>query len=141
MTDLLNPYQRNSLRVSLMMFEESLYRTQEWLQGRVEKGILYRRELAVSDDKREQAVQAIRAALSLIQNLAESFDLESQSEDASAIIKGELSESWSNLLETQASKLRRYGAVHPDLAGRLDSQLQNLAGIALQLSAILGQTK
>lgn len=124
-----------------MMFEESLYRTQEWLQGRVEKGILYRRELAVSDDKREQAVQAIRAALSLIQNLAESFDLESQSEDASAIIKGELSESWANLLDTQAGKLRRYGAVHPDLAGRLDSQLQNLAGIALQLSAILGQTK
>ena len=124
-----------------MMFEESLYRTQEWLEGRVEKGILYRRELAVSDDTREQAGQAIRAALSLIQNLAESFALESQSEDASAIIKGELSESWANLLDTQAGKLRRYGAVHPDLSDLLDSQLQNLAGIALQLSAILGQTK
>ncbi len=124
-----------------MMFEENLDRAQEWLSGRAEKGILYRRELTISDEKRKQASQAIEAALSLIQNLAETFELESQSEDASAIIRGQLSESWANLLDTQAGKMRRYGAVHPDLSGILDSQLQNLAGTALQLSAILGQTK
>jgi hypothetical protein len=141
MPDLLNPFQKNSLRISLMMFEENLYRAQEWLDGRAEKGILYQRELVISDEKREQAIQAIGAAYDSIKNLAETFALESQSEDASAIIRGELSESWANLLDTQAGKLRRYGTVHPGLSGALDSHLQDLARIALQLSTILGSTK
>jgi hypothetical protein len=37
--------------------------------------------------------------------------------------------------------LRRYGKVHPELGGMLDTNVRNLAEIALQLSAILGKSK
>ena len=141
MTDLLNPYQKNSLRVSLIMFEENLRSAQEWLDGRVEKGILYQRKLSISEEKRGQAIEAIGAALQMIRELAQVFELENQVEDASSLLGGELSVSWANLLDTQAGKLRRYGDVHPELSGILDPNIQNLAGIALQLSTILGQTK
>jgi hypothetical protein len=141
MMDLLNPYQKNSLRVSLVMFEENLRSAQEWLDGRVEKGILYQRKLSISEEKRGQAIDAIGAALQMIRELAQVFELENQVEDASSLLGGELSVSWANLLDTQAGKLRRYGDVHPELAGFLDPNIQNLAGIALQLSTILGQTK
>jgi hypothetical protein len=141
MDNLLNPYQKNSLRISLMMFEENLNRAREWLDGRKEKGILYERQLSIPEEKRQQAKQSIEMASDLIQDLAVMFELGIETEDASSILQGELSVSWANLLDTQAGKLRRYGAVHPDLSGILDTKIQNLAGIAFQLSSILGQTK
>jgi len=57
------------------------------------------------------------------------------------MIQGDLTINWANLIDTQAAKLRRYGKVHPELGDMLDPDIQNLAGIALHLSAILGQSQ
>ena len=141
MKDLLNPYQKNSLRVSLLTFEENLRQVQEWLDGREENGILYRRKLTVSEEKRKQAGQMIEMALNLIRKLSNTFRLETVSESAASMLGGGLTITWANLIDTQAGKLRRYGKVHPELAGMLDSDIQNLAGIALKLSSILGESQ
>jgi len=55
MNDYLNPSQKNSLRISLLMFEENLRQAQEWLDGREENGILYRRKLMLTEEIRKQA--------------------------------------------------------------------------------------
>lgn len=141
MKELLNLYQKNSLRISLLMLEENLRHAQEWLDGREEKGILYHRKLEISDERRKQAEQSIRTALGLIEKLSKKFGLEAESQDAASMFQGELSVSWANLIDSQAGKLRRYGKVHSELAGILDADVQNLAEIALQLSAILGETR
>jgi hypothetical protein len=137
----LNPYQKNSLRISLLMFEENLRRAQEWLDGREENGILYRRKLEISEENRKQATRAIVAALKIIEKVSRTFALEVELESASAILRGALTVNWENLMDTKAAKLKRYGKVHPELGGMLDEDIQELAEIALKLSAILGETQ
>jgi hypothetical protein len=123
------------------MFEENLRHTQEWLDGREEHGILYHRKLEMSEVKRRQAEHVIKTALDLIEKLSAKFELESESQSAAASMQGELTINWANLIDTQAGKLRRYGKVHPELGGTLDPDIQKLARIALQLSAILGESQ
>lgn len=141
MKDLLNPYQKNSLRISLLMFEENLRRTQEWLDGREEKGILYHRKLELPDEKRRQAEHVIKTALGVIERLSEKFGLEVEAQNAASMFQGEFSVNWANLIDTQAGKLRKYGKVHPELHDMLDTDIRNLAEIALQLSAMLGESQ
>jgi hypothetical protein len=123
------------------MFEENLRHAQEWLEGREENGILYRRKLEMPENKRKQANHIIKTALDLIEKLSAKFELESESQSAAASMQGELTINWANLIDSQANKLRRYGKVHPELGGMLDTNVRNLAEIALQLSAILGKSK
>ncbi|MEW6287433.1 MAG: hypothetical protein AB1509_14515 [Chloroflexota bacterium] len=141
MKDLLNPYQKNSLRMTLQMFEENLRRALEWLDGREENGFLYTRKLNLPDEKKAQALGEIHTALGLIENLVHKFDLPKDASDAASLLRGELSVNWANLLDTRARKLNRYGKTHRDLSGMLDSDIQKLAEIALGLSSILGETR
>jgi hypothetical protein len=137
---LLNPYQKNSLRITLRMFEENLHNALEWLDGREDDGILYSRKLILSPDRREQAREHIKVALGVIEKLSHQFDLRKESSDAASALCGELTVGWANLLDTRAKKLGRYGKVHPELVSVLDSDIQKLAEIAQQLSAIIGKS-
>jgi hypothetical protein len=141
MKDLLNPYQKNSLGVTLQLFEENLRHAQEWLEGREENGILYRHKLEMPENNRKQAKHVIKTALGLIEKLSAKFELESEPQNAASMFQGELTVNWANLIDSQAGKLRRYGKVHPELAGMLDADIRNLAEIALKLSAILGESQ
>jgi hypothetical protein len=87
--DLLNPYQKNSLRITLRMFEENLRNALEWLDGREEDGILYSRKLILSPTGREQARQYIKVALGVIEKLSFQFDLRKESSYAASMLRGE----------------------------------------------------
>jgi hypothetical protein len=141
MNDLLNPYQKNSLRASLLMLEENLRQTQEWVDGREEDGILYYRRLNISERNREQVHRAIETALQLIEKLGNKFELGQEFQSVAPILMGNLTVNWANLVDTKSNKLRRYGQVHPELGDVLDPDIQNLAEIAFNLSTILGQSK
>jgi len=58
-----------------------------------------------------------------------------------SLIRGEMSVSWADLHDSRTRKLGRYGKVHPELSNVLDSQVQQLAEIAQNLSAIFGEYK
>jgi hypothetical protein len=122
------------------MFEENLRHALEWLDGREEDGILYSHKLILSLDAREQAREYIKIALGVIEKLSRRFDLRKESNDAASMLRGELDVGWANLLDTRAKKLGRYGKVHPELLSVLDSDVQKLAEIAQQLSAIIGKS-
>jgi hypothetical protein len=141
MNELLNPYQKNSLRVSLLMLEDNLRQAQEWLDGREESGILYYRDLKISEETKQWAGLRIQAALELIEKLSSEFELNKEFQSAASILQGNLTVSWANLMDTKAGKLRRYGEVHPELSSMLDPDIQNLAEIAFHLSTMLGQSK
>jgi hypothetical protein len=138
---LLNPSQKNSLSVTLRMFEENLRHAQVWLDGHEENGILYYRKLTLPEENREQARQAINVALDLIEKLSRKFDLRKEASNSASMIRGELTVNWANLLDTRANKLRRFGKVQPELASFLDADIQNLAGIAIHLSATLAESQ
>jgi hypothetical protein len=139
MNDLLNPVQKNSLRVVLQHFEENLIHAQAWLDGHEEAGVLYQRKLAMSDKKKERAKQQIQAARELIGEMSRTFELPLESEDAAALIRAEMAICWADLLDSRANDLRRCGAVHPQLAGVLDPDIQKLAGVALFLTTFFGK--
>ena len=141
MKDLLNPSQKNSLRITLLGFEGTLRHAQEWLDGYEENGILYRRKLTLQEEKRKQVRQEIEAALDLIDKLSHAFNLETESHNAAAMMRGELTVNWADLLDTRAGKLARFGNVHPKLAGKLDTDIQSLAKIAMNLSLIFGESQ
>jgi len=141
MKDLLNPYQKNSLRVTLQTFEEDLRHTLDWLDGREENGILYNRRLNLPKEGREHARQGINVALGLIENLRKKFELHKETSDAASMLQGELTVSWANLHDARAKKLTRFGKVHPELESILDQDIQNLAEIALHLSTILSKSQ
>jgi hypothetical protein len=138
---LLNPSQKNSLRVTLLLFEENLRHAQKWLDGYEENGILYHRKLTLSEENREQAWQEIKAALELIEKLSRKFGLRKEASNSASMLRGILTTDWANLHDSRASKLRRFGKVQPELASLLDADIQNLAGIALHLSAILAESQ
>ena len=123
------------------MFEENLRHALEWLDGYEENGILYSRKLSLPEVNRKQAREEVKAALDIIDKLSHKFELDKESSDAASMLRGDLTISWANLLDARASKLGRYGKVHPELKNTLDTDIQNLAGIAMQLSAIIGESK
>ena len=141
MKDLLNPSQWNSLRITLRIFEENLRQAQEWLDGKEEHGTLYQYKLVLSAENRKRAQREISSALDQIAELSRLFKMPQQNENPASLIRGEMSVSWADLHDSRTHKLGRYGKVHPELASVLDSEVQQLAEIAQNLSAIFGEYK
>ncbi len=139
MKDLLNHYQWNSLRIRLRSFEESLRHALKWLDGYEEDGVLYSRKLILSEKNRKQARQKIRHALDQIAEISRLLDIPKETENSASLVRGEMTISWADLMDSRACKLGRFGDVHPGLSSKLDPQIQNLAEIAENLSAIFGE--
>jgi hypothetical protein len=136
MNDLFNTYQLNSLLLTFRSFEEHLRRADGWLLGREENGILYQCKLSLSDGKRKAARKQIAEALKQIADLVNKLDLQPVGEDPSGLIRGQLTVSWANLLDTRSKKLVRYGEIDPHLADVLDPSIDRLAQIAIDLARI-----
>ncbi len=136
MSELLNAAQRNSLVIGLRAFEKHLRQADAWLQGYEERGILYRRRLDLTPERRAAARSQIAAALQHIAALADRFDLPMAEESYAATMAGQMTADWADLCDLRSTKLQRYGDVHPGLAALLDADLDALAQQALALAAI-----
>lgn len=132
--ELLNPAQRNSLAVGLRAFEMHLRQIAAWLADGEEAGILYRRRLDLSAERRAAMREQIGLALARIAALAERFDLAPAEEPLESSITALMSVDWANLCDLRADKLRRYGEVDGRLAGLLDADIAALADHALALA-------
>jgi hypothetical protein len=137
MSDLLNPYQRNAVTVALRAFEEQLRQFDNWMQGREQVGVLYHRQLSLSESKRALIQGQVAKALKCITELAAQFDLQPQEEDATAMLRAGASACWATLYDVRADKLIRYGQVDPRLAPMLDPSIEALIELALSLALAL----
>jgi hypothetical protein len=140
MNEYLNRAQWNSLRISILSFERRLREAQDWLDGLEEHGTFYHRQLAIPDENRQEARRQIEQALQLLGRLGARLELPFQEETVNSELRSEMTISWANLLDNRASKLGRFGEVHPSLSGELDATIEELAGIANLLAAIFGET-
>jgi hypothetical protein len=139
--DVLNSAQRAAITVGLRAFEMHLHEIERWLRGEKASGVLFWEHLDVSDEVRVQAGEQVAAALTLVAELARRFELERTSIDLGAKITGLMSVDWADLVDLQASKLRRYGEVAVELSGLLDDDLQRLADMAKELAKLRGATR
>lgn len=136
MNDLLNAYQLNSLRLTLRNFEESLRQVDAWLGGRQEHGILYRRKLSLSLQQQKAARKLIANAMKQIEDLVKGLDLQPMEDDPIGSIRGQMTVSWTSLVDTHSEKLSRYGEIDPRLANVLDPSIDRLAQAALALAQL-----
>jgi len=136
MSDLLNPQQLQSVVITLRMFEENLRLMATWLNGEEENGILYQRKLTFPAGRRKAAQQRMDAALEQIVLLARTLELPVDEKDAAGMIRSRLAESWANLIDSQSSKLNRYGDVDSRVEEILDPVIQRLVQIAKELESL-----
>lgn len=137
MSDYLNPYQKQSLQITLQMLEENLRQLQALLPGASQEGILYHYQAAYPAGRREELHALILAGLEEIAALAERFSLPRTQLDPLKSIGGAMSVAWANLIDSGSGKLARFGPVDPALPEHLDPALDRLAGLTLQLSRLL----
>ncbi len=136
MNRLFNPAQRRSVTTTLRDFEISLRRALLWLEGQHTNGILYHDALNLSDLQRARIRQTIEVALEEIDALCDLLRLNSEEQEAGSLIRSEMTIAWANLLDIQSKKLRRYGAVDPQVAEVLDPRVRNLSNLAIQLAKL-----
>jgi hypothetical protein len=136
MNDLQNDYQLNSLLTVLRIFEHNLHQADEWWQGKEESGILYQQKLALSDKQQDFARRRIARTLEHINDLAQTLDLPSEKQDPAGLIRGQLTVSWADLMDTRSKTLRRFGEVDPRLPEVLDPSINYLAQAAIDLARI-----
>jgi hypothetical protein len=135
--DLLNESQRRKLTSTLHLLEKDLRQIDAWLQITEETGLLYRRSLRLSPERRIAARQCVAAALEQISELAAKFNLASQHENLVATINAMMRLDGIDLGETYADKLKGSGAVDPRLGPALDSHLDRLAQLVFSLPDIV----
>lgn len=136
MKNLLNPYQKNSVEVTLRSFEEDLRQVQNWLSEKESMGILFSRQNHLSEKQSQAILQKIDAALSEISYLKMELGLEHERENTIDRIRGQMSIDWENLSEIQGNKLARYGEISQEAVSIIDSPVQFLANIALSIAFI-----
>ena len=136
MNDLFNPEQRRSVAIVLKSFEESLRQANVWLQGAEVNGILYQRKLNMPTALKQAAQKRITIALEQIATLAREIGLGQEQDDPAGLIRGEMSENWANLIDTQSDRLKRFGDTDPRLAETFDPAINHLAQLALELAVL-----
>jgi hypothetical protein len=136
MSVLMNQAQRTSVFVALRTFEQYLRQLDRWLHGLEADGILYQYKMDLPLERRVLMQQKIATGLALVENLAQTLQFEPEVIDLVGAVRGQMSESWANLIDSRAAKLRRYGEVHPGLSQPLDPVLDRLVQIAAELAQL-----
>ncbi len=123
------------------MFEKNLRAAQAWLDGAEENGTFYQRALHLSEQRRKQARQLIAETVQAVTQLGQSLELPLEIENVASEVRSQMVISWTNLLDNRSAKLKRYGKVHPDLSSELDPIIEQLAEMALNISAIFEESE
>lgn len=135
---LLNPYQKNSLRLTLVFVDKAMLQIERWLTSEDEnEGLLYEIKDDLSAEEKSQLYSHIPRIRAIISELKEEFELEKQSDDKSRLVFGALPYLWQILMETTGRKMKGYGEVNPGLAEKLNPPINKLANLILKMTDIV----
>ena len=121
----LNPAQRNAIAIALRETEMTLRRLLAELDAD-EHGRLYARVTVVGEAQRRQIERLVNEALDQIVELADALDLPPQRQNPLAGMVGQMAVLWSDLIDSRADKLARYGEVNPAAPAMLNPPLDRL---------------
>ncbi len=134
---LLNPAQKNSIRIALRLLEERIFWIEVLLSQKEHDGILYRFENDLTSSQVSQLQTIFKKIEDLIAAFKQTFDLVGENEKLSQILNGSSSYFWSIVADKKADKLKRYGDVSQDLAKELDPLVNNLIDLLNEVKRIL----
>lgn len=131
----LNPAQRNAIAIALRETEIALRRLLADLDAD-EHGRLYARVTIVGEAQRRQIERLVNQALDEIVELADALDLPPQSQNPLAERVGQMTVLWSDLIDSRADKLARYGEVDPAAPAVLNPPLDRLIALLEKLMGV-----
>lgn len=138
---LLNPAQKNALRISLMLVEKGMLEVDRLLSAGEHQGLLF----TITDDLAEDAKEALRQLIhevrEIIQELKDRFQLEMEVTAISRTIFGKAPLLWEMVKDTDASRLRGYGEIDPRLQEVLDPPLERLSDLLLEMHQVVAKNK
>jgi len=130
---LLNPYQKNALRISLVLVEKGVFELDHILSSGNHHGILFE----VQDDLAEEAKAGIRQHIheirEILREMKEQFQLDLQIDKNSRAIFGKAPLLWEIVTNTDAGRLRGYGEIDPSLKDLLDPSIERLSQLLLSM--------
>ena len=134
---MLNESQRRSLSITLRIVEESLAEIEIILNKCNDINILYERKCDIPEEVKDEVLRKVFFAKDRIRIIAEKFNLEKESIEASREAFGKLPYCWELLEDAKAKKLRRYGEVATGIGDILDPDLDIVINLVLYIERIL----
>jgi hypothetical protein len=117
---------RRGIGATLKVLDEVLCGFEQWAQGREVHSVLYSERNGLSAEQRQTMRSEIAGIRETLAELRSTLRLEGTVEDVTNIIRGECAVLWSNLVELESTRLRRYGPPPPGLGGYLDPKIAKL---------------
>ena len=134
---LLNPAQKNSLRICLMLAEKGMLEVDRLVSAGEHQGLLF----TITDDLTGDARTALRSLIheirAVIRELKDRFQLEMEVKAISRTIFGKAPLLWEMVADTDASRLRRYGETDPRLKEILDPSIERLGQALLRMHHVV----
>jgi hypothetical protein len=117
---------RRGIGATLKVLDEVLCGFEQWVEGREVHSVLYSERNSLSVEQRKKIRSEIAGIREMLLELRSTLRLEGTVEDVTNIIRGECALLWSNLVELESTRLRRYGPPPPGLGGYLDPKVAKL---------------
>lgn len=134
---ILNPYQKNALRISLVLVEKGVLELDHLLSRGDHHGILF----GIKDDLAEEAKAGIRQLIheirEILREMKERFQLDLEIDKNSRAIFGKAPLLWEIVTDTDARRLRGYGETAPSLKELLDPSIERLSHLLLKMQQLV----
>jgi len=135
--ELLNPSQKNSLRISLLLVEKGLLEVEGLLSASEYHGILLQTADDLDNGAKGGIQQLIEEVRGLIKEMKDRFQLDLEVERKSRAIFGKAPLLWEIVTDTDAKRLRGYGETDPRLRAVLDPSIERLGKLLLRLHQLV----
>lgn len=137
LANLLNEGQRRSLAIVLRRIELAVWRLEDRLtRGEVPQLALTRFTNPPDSGQQTALLQLVKQVRQEVEKLASDYNLEVAEEDLLRTIMGEFTLLWCDLEDSRPQKLRRYGALDPQVDEVLGPSIQRLLQLMLVINDI-----
>jgi hypothetical protein len=126
---------RRSISIVLQLVDKTLCQWDDWAQGEVSVGVMYRQQDTLSLTQKRELSSKIAGVRQLIIRLRDDLQLEPGLATTPQLIVGQATVLWEMLADLNSRSLRGYGEVPKDLACYLDPLAEKLT---TQMNAIAG---
>ncbi len=134
---MLNDAQKRRVAVTLSSLEEDLHDMERLLESVDYVGVVYEMDNDVPLFAKDALVRKIAQVKGRIRSLAERFDLERDKRSLSRQVFARLSYDWTTLEEATTRHLQGYGDVGKELKETLDTELNSIIGLIIEMERLL----
>jgi len=127
---------RRRLTSILVGLDEALCQMNRWARGRLESGPLFVEEDDLSAEQKRAIAAEIDLARGRLRDCMRRLRLERQPRSIRDAVAAHCSTLWADLCELEASRLKQYGKVPPQLQAYLEPKLEALKQSITRISQI-----